>query len=95
MNTLNTSKSAQRSSAYKLTFKAVTEADNLEIIKNFKSFRVIHKKYQSTSDFDCFSVMHKSSINFNDRVDVFTCIHCDSMTLFEPCVCASQTHRHA
>lgn len=80
---------SNRSSAYSKTFKAVSAVDSLGTLKNFKSFRVMHKASKSNADFSCFAVVHKSSTNFNDRVEVFECTHCSSLTLIEPCNCTA------
>lgn len=79
---------SNRSSAFRTTYKAVQAVESIKILKAYKSFRVMRKDSKSSDDFNCYAVIHKSSMNFNDRVEVFECIHCDSLTLIEPCNCS-------
>lgn len=86
MNTSNANLSV-KTPAFRKTFKAVSSVDSLSTLENFKSFRVMRNQAKSSANFDAVYIVHKSSLNFKDRVEAFTCKHCNSLTLITPCNC--------
>ena len=86
---------SQHSSTFKKTVKAVSNIDDLETLKGFRSFKLM-KCYDNppASSFEAYFVIHKSSMNFKDRVEIFACKSCSKihLTIDKPCCCKPIIH---